>query len=71
MKTAVIGGTGLTKIGDLNIRKLQSVDTPFGKPSSSIVFGELEGKDVYFLARHGNPHLLAPHAINYLSLIHI
>ena len=62
---AIIGGTGLTQLNALNIIDSQTLDTPFGQPSAPIVTGELHGKQVLFLARHGNPHHIAPHHINY------
>ncbi len=65
MTLAIIGGTGLTQISELNITGREHVDTPYGKPSADYVRGELNGKPVVFLARHGNPHRIPPHKINY------
>lgn len=61
----VIGGTGLYQLEGL--RRLQTVElqTPFGPPSSPIVLGELGGRTVAFLARHGEGHRLLPHEVNY------
>ena len=39
--------------------------TAFGAPSAAIVSGDLNGRRVAFLARHGEDHLLAPHRVNY------
>lgn len=69
MTLAIIGGTGLTQISDLTITGQQSLDTPFGAPSADFVFGEMNGKPLVFLARHGNPHRIAPHKINYRANI--
>jgi len=69
MSLAIIGGTGLTQISDLFITGQQSVDTPFGKPSADFVLGEMHGKQLIFLARHGNPHRIPPHKINYRANI--
>lgn len=66
---AIIGGTGLTQLSDLTIIKRERVDTPYGAPSAEFVTGELNGKFVIFLARHGNPHTIAPHNINYRANI--
>jgi 5'-methylthioadenosine phosphorylase/5'-methylthioinosine phosphorylase len=66
---AVIGGTGLTQLTDLKIIEQTSLDTPYGAPSAEFVVGELNGKRVIFLARHGNPHRIAPHHINYRANI--
>ncbi len=69
MTLAIIGGTGLTQISELVITGKQTVDTPFGSPSAEFVFGEIQGKQLIFLARHGNPHRIAPHKINYRANI--
>ena len=59
-KIGVIGGTGLYQIeGMANIREID-VETPFGKPSDSLVVGELNGIDVAFLPRHGRGHSIIP-----------
>ena len=69
MTLAIIGGTGLTQINGLTITGQQSLDTPFGSPSADYVFGEMNGKRLVFLARHGNPHRIPPHKINYRANI--
>ncbi len=66
---AIIGGTGLTQLSDLVVIKREKIDTPYGAPSADFVTGELNGKAVVFLARHGNPHTIAPHKINYRANI--
>ena len=52
-KIAVIGGSGLYDMDGMTGAETVDVDTPFGKPSDSIVVGELEGVKVAFLPRHG------------------
>lgn len=59
----VIGGSGLYNMPDITDVEQHSVDTPFGKPSGDIVVGNLGGKRVAFLPRHGAGHVLAPAAI--------
>lgn len=66
---AIIGGTGLTQLGGLKISKRDNLVTPYGTPSAEFITGELYGKEVVFLARHGNPHRIAPHKINYCANI--
>jgi 5'-methylthioadenosine phosphorylase/5'-methylthioinosine phosphorylase len=66
---AIIGGTGLTQLSDLTIIKREQLDTPYGPPSAAFVTGELNGSRIIFLARHGNPHTIAPHKINYRANI--
>ncbi len=39
--------------------------TPFGEPSGPLVFGEMNGVPLLFIARHGPGHVLAPHRVNY------
>ncbi|MCX7097143.1 MAG: S-methyl-5'-thioinosine phosphorylase [Methylococcales bacterium] len=68
-KLAIIGGTGLTQLSELTIIKREKIDTPYGPPSSEFVTGVLNQKEVVFLARHGNPHTIAPHKINYRANI--
>lgn len=63
--TAIIGGSGLTQIKSLSIIDQKHIQTPYGAPSSACTIGELSGHKVIFLARHGNPHSIAPHKINY------
>lgn len=66
----VIGGSGLYAIEDLeNVEQLHA-ETPFGEPSSPIVLGDLNGKRVAFLARHGLGHVLAPGEVNYRANIY-
>jgi 5'-methylthioinosine phosphorylase len=66
---AIIGGTGLTQLSNLKIIKRKQLDTPYGSPSAEFVTGELNNTQVIFLARHGNPHSIAPHQINYRANI--
>lgn len=66
---AFIGGTGLTRIPGLNVSERRQVETRWGKASSDVVFGELAGQPVLFLARHGDPHVLLPHQVNYRANI--
>jgi 5'-methylthioinosine phosphorylase len=68
-RLAVIGGTGLTQLADFKIIKRDSLSTPYGVPSAEMVIGELNHKEIIFLARHGNPHSIAPHKINYCANI--
>ena len=65
----VIGGTGLGVLADLQNVRRQIVRTPYGEPSGPLTFGEIAGRQVVFLPRHGNGHTLAPHMINYRANI--
>jgi len=65
----IIGGTGLTKLENLEIIRRQIVRTPYGDASQPLIFGKLAGVEVIFLARHGGGHTIPPHAINYRANI--
>ena len=60
---AVIGGSGFYEF--LTGAERVSVTTPFGDPSDDLVIGDLEGRRVAFLARHGQRHRIPPHRVNY------
>lgn len=62
---AIIGGTGLTQLANLELTHRQVVRTPYGEASGPLTFGKLNGRDVIFLARHGYGHTIPPHAVNY------
>ncbi|MBZ4200443.1 MAG: S-methyl-5'-thioinosine phosphorylase [Methylotenera sp.] len=66
---AIIGGTGLTQLDNLDITKRLIVRTPYGEPSQPLVFGNIAGREVVFLARHGSGHTIAPHKVNYRANI--
>ena len=67
---AIIGGTGLTNIAGLDVVRQHQLKTPFGEPSAKIVEASYGGdKRIYFLARHGEQHTIAPHRINYRANI--
>ncbi|WP_349617889.1 S-methyl-5'-thioinosine phosphorylase [Azotobacter salinestris] len=62
---AIIGGTGLTQLEGLSIHQSLVLETPYGAPSADILRGEYAGREVLFLARHGHPHRIPPHRVNY------
>lgn len=66
----IIGGSGLYKMQDLKIIKEEKVKTPFGDPSDNFILGEIEGKDVIFLPRHGRHHTILPTDINFRANIY-
>jgi 5'-methylthioadenosine phosphorylase len=68
-KVGVIGGTGLYDIEGLTNVAEVDVDTPFGKPSDSIVTGKLSGVGVAFLPRHGRGHSIMPTEVPYRANI--
>lgn len=62
---AVIGGTGVYRMGALENIQTHQFDTPWGAPSGPVRVGTLLGQKVAFLARHGEGHALPPHRVNY------
>lgn len=70
LAAAVIGGSGLYSMNGLTETSEQTVETPFGKPSSPIVIGTFEGKRIAFLARHGIGHFINPTEVNYRANIY-
>jgi len=66
----IIGGSGLYAMPGLaNPRELRQ-ETPFGDPSDAYVLGQLEGRQVAFLARHGRGHRLLPSELNFRANIY-
>ena len=65
----IIGGTGLTSLSNIQITGEETVTTAWGEPSSALVRGQLGDQPVIFLARHGNPHRIPPHQVNYRANI--
>jgi len=68
-KLAIIGGTGLSAMSNLEIVKEEMITTPYGEPSAPLTHGLVDGKAVLFLPRHGKGHTLPPHKINYRANI--
>ncbi|MDQ7988998.1 MAG: S-methyl-5'-thioinosine phosphorylase [Candidatus Dactylopiibacterium sp.] len=62
---AIIGGSGLSQLSNLDIQRRQVVRTPYGEPSGALLFGHLCDQDTVFVARHGYGHTIPPHAVNY------
>ena len=62
---AVIGGSGLYRIDQLEEVQEVRIATPFGEPSSPILIGKLRGKRIAFLARHGLNHQYSPSFVPY------
>ena len=73
MQTAeigIIGGSGLYAMPGLTGVREHRVETPFGDPSDAFMIGELEGRKVAFLARHGRGHKLLPSELNFRDNIY-
>ncbi len=69
-KIGIIGGSGLYSMpGFINQQEVR-IETPFGDPSDAYITGELEGKPVAFLARHGRGHRISPSELNFRANIY-
>jgi 5'-methylthioadenosine phosphorylase len=66
----IIGGSGLYAMPGLTSVREVRVETPFGDPSDAFVLGELEGRKVAFLARHGRGHRILPSELNFRANIY-
>lgn len=66
---AIIGGSGLGRLENLEVSAREAIHTPYAGPSSELVFGNLNDREVVFLPRHGAEHSIPPHAINYRANI--
>jgi 5'-methylthioadenosine phosphorylase len=70
IRLGVIGGSGLYQMAGLRVEDERVVETPFGEPSDAYVVGELDGRRVAFLPRHGRGHRLLPTELNYRANIY-
>ena len=68
-KLAIIGGSGLYDVEEFKDRELLDVNTPWGKPSDQLLKTKYNGKEVYFLPRHGRGHFISPSKINFRANI--
>ncbi len=66
----VIGGSGLYQMDALQGAQEHDISTPYGKPSDSVVTGQVHGVAVAFLARHGRGHRLIPSEVPYRANIY-
>jgi 5'-methylthioadenosine phosphorylase len=66
----IIGGSGLYAMPGLTNVREERVETPFGDPSDAFVLGELDGRAVAFLARHGRGHRILPTELNFRANIY-
>lgn len=66
---AIIGGTGLTQFPGVRALGQSSVETPWGEASAPVLRLVLEQREFLFLARHGDPHRIPPHQVNYRANI--
>ena len=70
VKIGIIGGSGLDNPDILQNGKDIEVITQYGKPSSPLKIGKIEGVDVVILSRHGREHTTPPTYVNYKANIY-
>ena len=68
-KLAIIGGSGLYDVEEFKERDFLDIKTPWGNPSDQIIKTKFNGKEVYFLPRHGKGHFISPSKINFRANI--
>ena len=69
VKIGIIGGSGLDDPKILKDAQEKEVYTQYGKPSSVLTSGKIDGVDVVLLARHGKKHTITPTQVNYRANI--
>jgi len=68
-RIGIIGGSGLYHIDGFTNQKWLKIKTPFGSPSDDFLTGELRGREVVFLPRHGRGHRILPTELNHRANI--
>lgn len=66
---AILGGSGLTHLANLDEARREIVRTPYGEPSGPLTMGRIGCRNAIFLARHGYGHTIPPHEVNYRANI--
>ena len=67
----IIGGSGLYSMPGFTAQEEVAIKTPFGEPSDAVILGQLAGRDVAFLSRHGRGHRLSPSELNFRANIYV
>ncbi len=70
VRIGVIGGSGLYEMAGLTVAEERRIETPWGAPSDAYILGELDGRKVAFLARHGRGHRLLPTELNFRANVY-
>jgi 5'-methylthioadenosine phosphorylase len=68
-RIGIIGGSGLYHMEGFTRQKWVKVKTPFGPPSDDFLTGQLSGREVVFLPRHGRGHRIMPSELNHRANI--
>jgi 5'-methylthioadenosine phosphorylase len=70
VKVGIIGGSGMDDPQMLREKEEKDVATPYGRPSSPLTVGKIDGIDAVILARHGKDHSIYPTGVNYRANIY-
>ena len=70
IKVGIIGGSGLDDPQLLKSVKEHRATTPYGDPSSPLIIGSIEGREVVIISRHGKQHTIPPTHVNFRANIH-
>ncbi|MCG6870974.1 MAG: S-methyl-5'-thioinosine phosphorylase [Gammaproteobacteria bacterium] len=68
-RVAIIGGSGVARLGEMTVRHRKLQRTPYGEPSGPFVHVDMGGQPAVLLARHGFGHTIPPHRVNYRANI--
>jgi 5'-methylthioadenosine phosphorylase len=66
----IVGGSGLYAMPGISKLEERVIETPFGSPSDALMVGEVDGRPVAFLARHGRGHRISPSELNFRANIY-
>ena len=66
----IIGGSGLYQMAEVRDAIEHKIDTPFGSPSDVLIGGQISGRQVYFLPRHGRGHRILPNELNHRANVY-
>lgn len=70
VRIGVVGGSGLYEMAGLRVDEERRIETPWGEPSDAFVLGEIDGRKVAFLARHGRGHRILPSELNFRANVY-
>ncbi len=70
VEIGIIGGSGLYAMPGITGLEERVIETPFGAPSDAYMVGELDGRPVAFLSRHGRGHRISPSELNFRANIY-
>ena len=70
LRLGIIGGSGVYEMAGVEVIAEHDMGTPFGAPSDALVETRIDGRQVYFLPRHGRGHRLLPSEVPYRANVH-